>query len=170
MWLCVRHVFCSVSRLSRRADYVFWCFQNVLVCPPCFLVCQECWSVFTLLSDVSRLSQFLCLVFGESRLSRCVRLVFWCVQNIPVCPPCFLVLPGCGGMSSFFAGMTRLSRFSCLVFSCIQNFAACPPCFLVFVECRSVSTLLSVVSRISWCVQNMAVGVSPLPSGVSRMW
>ena len=78
---------------------------------------------------------------GVSRASRFVRLVFWCVQSIVLCPPCFLVCSECRGVSDLF---------------------------LVCSECRGVSALFSGVSRVPlnlrlvfsclrlvfWCVQS----------------
>ena len=79
---CVRFVFwcvqdvavCPLCPKCRGFDVLFSCVRNVAACSPCFLLFSECRSVSILLS-------------GVFRLSRCVRLVFWCVQNMAVCPP-----------------------------------------------------------------------------------
>ena len=83
---------------------IFWCFQIVLVCPPCFPEFSECCDVSAFISGlssvfcgVSRASRCVRLVFYlflcMSRMSRSAYLVFWCVQNVAVCPPSFLVCP-----------------------------------------------------------------------------
>ena len=105
------------------------------MCPPCILV----YPVFS----------------GGFRMSRCVRLVFWCVQNVSVCPACFLCVKS--------------------VFPCVLRVAVCPPCILVYPEfflvgseCRGMSALFSGVSRVSRCVR-LVSDVSRLFSGVSRV-
>ena len=92
----VSALFSCVSRFSECVKLVFWCVQDVAVCPlcpkcrgfdvlfscvrnvaacsPCFLLFSECRSVSILPS-------------GVFRLSRCVRLGSWCVQNTTVYPP-----------------------------------------------------------------------------------
>ena len=159
MWPCVRHV--------------FWC--------------PEYRGVSSLFSGVSRSWGVSALFSGVSRLSRCVRLVFWCVQTFAVCPPCFLVCPDylgvstclvvcaeCGRVSALFSVEYKLSRGVRFVFWYVQKVLVCPPCppcpeyygvsacLLVCPEYLWVSTMFSGVSRLScgyvfWCFQNVLV-------------
>ena len=123
----VSALFPGVSRLSRCVRLVFWCFQTVVLCPLCFLLCGECDGLSALFCDVSRMWW-------------CVRLVFWCDQNVVVCPSFLMVCPKCGGVSALFSGVSRMWW--------------CPSCFLARPECGGVSkccvsTFFSVLSRLS---------------------
>ena len=131
-----------------RVRLVCLCVESVPVCPPCFLVCSERRSVSVLFSGAFRVSRVSALFSGVSEyrnvstflsgvsiVSRCVRHVFWLVQSVAVCPPCFLVCLKCHGMSVLFSGVSRVSRVSAL-FSGVSEY-------------RDVSTFLSGVSRVS---------------------
>ena len=80
--------------------------QCFMVCPDCFLVCLECHAV-------SR------MFFGVSRVSQCVHLAFWCVQNVAVCLFRFLVCAEWCGVSALFSGLCRVSWCVRLVFWCV---------------------------------------------------
>ena len=131
----------GVSRLCGCARLVFWCVQNMAVCPPCFLLCTNFRGVSALFSDVSINSRSVHLVFCCAQNITVCPPAFWCVQNISVCPPCvqnvvdyppsFLVCPKCDGVSVLFSGVTKLSRFIHLVLWCVRNGAVCLSCFLV---------------------------------------
>ena len=123
-------MFSFLPRISLCSHVVFWCVQNVVVCPPSFLVFSECRDLSTstsgvssvfcgvsaLFSGVSRIfSSFSRVFYGVFKVTRCVRFVFWCVQS---------------------------------VFLCVQNVALCLPCFLVCPERCDVSALCSGVSRV----------------------
>ena len=137
----------------RRVRLIFWYDQTVAVFSRCFLVCPECGGESALFSSV----------FSMSRLS-C--LVFWCVQNVGVClpcflvfqkvtacPPCFLVGPDFYGVSALFSGGSRLWQCVRFVFWWVQTFAVCPPCFLVRQECCGLSVLFTGVCSMLRCVR-----------------
>ena len=141
-------LFSGVYRMWPCVHLVFWWVQSFVVCPLCFLVCPEYLGVPALLSDVSRLSQFLCLVFGESRLSRCVRHVFWC--------------PDGRGLYPLYSNVSRVFQFLCFVFWCVQTVASCLLCFLLGSECLGVSFYFQTCAECGG-VSTMSFGISRLP-------
>ena len=122
-------LFSCVSRMSQCARVFFLvrseCF---IVCLPCLVVCPEYCVVSvlfpfvsTVFSGMSRVLRCVRLVSGVSEVLRCFRLVFWCIKNVVVCPPCFLVCLECRCVSDLFSGVSRVSRFGRFFL------AVCPP-------------------------------------------
>ena len=87
----VSALFSIVYKLSRRVRFVFLCVHKLSVCPPCFLLCPEYYGVSACFLVCPEYICVSTLFTGVSRTWLIIRLPFWYVQNVTVCPSCFLV-------------------------------------------------------------------------------
>ena len=109
----------GVSALFSGVSIVFADVSRiVVVCPLCLLVFSECWDVSALIS-------------GVTRMWSCARLVLWCVQDVAVFRPYFMVCPERRGVSALFSGLSAFFPSFSSVAICLPCFPMCP-CTLIY--------------------------------------